>query len=46
MEDIIFLVKKDWHEGLIGIVASRLKEHYNRPAVHTFSKWIDLQRIC
>ena len=33
MEDIIFLVKKDWHEGLIGIVASRLKEHYNRPAV-------------
>ena len=44
LEDIIFLVKKDWHEGLIGIVASRLKEHYNRPAVHTFSKWIDLQR--
>ena len=32
LEDIIFLVKKDWHEGLIGIVASRLKEHYNRPA--------------
>ena len=32
LEDIIFLVKKDWHEGLIGIVASRLKEYYNRPA--------------
>ncbi|MAD14125.1 MAG: single-stranded-DNA-specific exonuclease RecJ [Pelagibacteraceae bacterium] len=32
LEDIIFLVKNDWHEGLIGIVASRLKEHYNRPA--------------
>ena len=32
LQDIIFLVKKDWHEGLIGIVASRLKEHYNRPA--------------
>ena len=32
LDDIIFLTKKDWHEGLIGIVASRLKEHYNRPA--------------
>lgn len=31
LDDIIFLVKKDWHEGLIGIVASRLKERYNRP---------------
>ena len=29
---LILLVKNDWHEGLIGIVASRLKEHYNRPA--------------
>ena len=32
LDDIIFLVKKDWHEGIIGIVASRLKERYNRPA--------------
>ena len=30
-EPIIFLNKKDWHEGLIGIVASRLKDHFNKP---------------
>ena len=28
---IIFLVKNDWHEGLIGIVASRLKDHFHKP---------------
>ena len=32
IEDIIFLVKNDWHEGLIGIIASRLKDYYNKPA--------------
>lgn len=30
-EPIVFLNKKDWHEGLIGIVASRLKDHFNKP---------------
>ena len=24
--------KNDWHEGLIGIVASRLKDHFNKPS--------------
>ena len=32
IDDIIFLVKNDWHEGLIGIIASRLKDYYNKPA--------------
>ncbi len=31
-EKIIFLVNNDWHEGLIGIVASRLKDYFNKPA--------------
>ncbi len=30
-DPIIFLVKNDWHEGLIGIVASRLKDHFHKP---------------
>ena len=30
-EPIVFLNKNDWHEGLIGIVASRLKDHFNKP---------------
>ena len=25
--------EEHWHEGVIGIVASRLKEHYHRPAI-------------
>ena len=27
-----FVAGKDWHPGVIGIVASRLKDRYNRPA--------------
>lgn len=30
---ILVLAKKNWHLGVIGIVASRLMEKYNRPAV-------------
>lgn len=30
---LIFIAKQDWHAGVIGIVASRLKERYGRPAL-------------
>lgn len=29
----IVLFKKDWHPGVIGIVASRIKEMYNKPTI-------------
>lgn len=29
----IVLVNKDWHEGVVGILASRLKEKYFRPTI-------------
>jgi len=29
--EIIFLAKEDWHEGVLGIVASRLAKKYYRP---------------
>ncbi len=29
---IVFVTGADWHPGVIGIVASRLKERYNRPS--------------
>lgn len=30
---VLVLWKKDWHSGVIGIVASRLKEKYNKPVI-------------
>ena len=32
-EKAIVLQKQDWHAGVIGIVASRIKENYARPAI-------------
>ena len=32
---VIFVAGEGWHPGVIGIVASRLKERYNRPACVT-----------
>jgi len=32
---LIFVAKPGWHPGVIGIVASRLRERYNRPALVT-----------
>lgn len=31
-EDILVLIKKDWHIGIIGIVASKISEKYGKPA--------------
>ncbi len=32
-QPLIFVSGDDWHEGVIGIVASRLKDKFNKPAV-------------
>lgn len=32
-QKVIILYKESWHKGIIGIVASRITERYNRPAV-------------
>ena len=42
-QPIIFLYKNDWHEGLIGIIASRLKDHFNKPAFIMSKKGEDLK---
>lgn len=31
--DIIVVAQKDWHEGVVGIVASRLVDYYKKPAI-------------
>ncbi len=28
---LLFVIGKDWHPGIIGLISSRLKERYNRP---------------
>ncbi|MGE3063869.1 MAG: single-stranded-DNA-specific exonuclease RecJ [bacterium] len=32
-QSVIVLAKENWHEGVIGIVASRLVEKYNKPTI-------------
>lgn len=32
-EGLVFAVGEGWHPGIVGIVAARLKERYNRPAI-------------
>src|SRR5690606_830084 len=32
-EGLVFVAGEGWHPGVIGIVASRLKERYDRPAL-------------
>ena len=33
LPEVICLFKKDWHEGIIGLIASRMKEIFDRPVV-------------
>jgi single-stranded-DNA-specific exonuclease len=30
---LIFLASEDWHEGVVGIIAGRLKDRFHRPAI-------------
>ena len=32
-DDVLVLSGKNWHEGIIGILASRIKDKYNKPAI-------------
>ena len=32
-DGLIFIEGKNWHEGIIGIIASRIKDKYNRPVI-------------
>ncbi len=32
-DPVIILHGEDWHEGVIGIIAARIKEKYNKPAI-------------
>jgi single-stranded-DNA-specific exonuclease len=33
LPNVIVVVGEDWHEGVVGIIASRLVEHFERPAI-------------
>lgn len=30
---IIFILSKDWHQGVIGIIAGKIKEQFNKPTI-------------
>ena len=32
-EPLIVICRKNWHEGVIGIVASRIKDKFNKPVI-------------
>ncbi|MCF6310654.1 MAG: single-stranded-DNA-specific exonuclease RecJ [Sulfurimonas sp.] len=32
-DHVIVVAKEDWHEGVVGIVAARLVDHFNKPAI-------------
>ena len=32
-EPVIIVNGKNWHEGVIGIVASRIKDKFNKPVI-------------
>ena len=32
-DNVIVVAKEDWHEGVVGIVAARLVEHFGKPAI-------------
>lgn len=32
-DSVIVVAKEDWHEGVVGIVAARLVEHFSKPAI-------------
>ena len=32
----IVLGSQGWHQGVVGIAASKIKEEFNRPAIHYF----------
>ena len=33
LPDVLCLYQSDWHQGVIGILAGRIKEHYHRPVL-------------
>src|SRR3546814_7453316 len=44
--DPIFVAGTGWHPGAIGIVASRLKERYHRPALVEIGRASCRERVC
>ena len=38
-DPVLILSGKNWHEGVIGIVAARLKDKFNKPVIINFFRW-------